>query len=147
MARPISNNRSAPRRSVLSTEHRKSSSLRKHQNAQCLIRGLVHPSGHARGRLFDSESCLWGELKGYSRQKRREWGVGWLRSTSAAGVDRASRGGRRNSNLCRRGLGLPRTNWNWQRNTTWLSSHHGDMQEQEKKEQEKSTTRMARILS
>ena len=55
---PISNNRSAPRRSVLSTENRKSSSLRKHQTAQCLIRGLVHPSGHARGRLFDSGSCL-----------------------------------------------------------------------------------------
>ena len=61
MAWPISNNRSAPRRSVLSTEHRKSSSLRKHQTAQCLIRGLVHPSGHARGRLFDSRSCLLGE--------------------------------------------------------------------------------------
>ena len=37
MARPISNNRGAPRRSVLSTEHWKSSSLRKHQTAQCLI--------------------------------------------------------------------------------------------------------------
>ena len=58
---PISNNRSAPRRSVLLTEHRKSSSLRKHQTAQCLIRGLVHPSRLARGRLFDSESCLRGE--------------------------------------------------------------------------------------
>ena len=58
MAWPISNNRSAPRRSVLSTEHRKSSSLRKHQTAQCLIRGFVHPSGHARGRLFDGGSCL-----------------------------------------------------------------------------------------
>ena len=58
MAWPISNNRSSPRRSVLSTEHRKSSSLRKHQTAQCLIRGLVQPSRHARGRLFDSGSCL-----------------------------------------------------------------------------------------
>ena len=47
MAWPISNKRSAPRRSVLSTEHRKSSSLRKHQTAQCLIAGLVHPSRHA----------------------------------------------------------------------------------------------------
>ena len=58
MAWPISNNRSAPRRSVLSTEHGKSSSLRKLQTAQCLIRGLVHSSGHARGRQFDSGSCL-----------------------------------------------------------------------------------------
>ena len=58
MAWHISNNISAPRRSVLSTEHRKSSSLRKHQTAQCLIRGLVHPCRHARGRLFDCGSCL-----------------------------------------------------------------------------------------
>ena len=58
VARPISNNRSAPRSSFLSTEHRKSSSLQKYQTAQCLIRGLVHPSGHAEGRLFDSGSCL-----------------------------------------------------------------------------------------
>ena len=58
MARPLSDNRSAPRRSFLSIEHRKSSSLRKHQTAQCLIRGLMYPSGHARGRLFDSGSCL-----------------------------------------------------------------------------------------
>ena len=58
MARPISDNRSATRRSFLSIEHRKSSSLRKHQTEQSLIRGLVHPSGHARGRLFDSGSCL-----------------------------------------------------------------------------------------
>ena len=42
----------------LSIEHWKSSSLRKHQTTQCLVRGLVHPSGHARGRLFDSGSCL-----------------------------------------------------------------------------------------
>ena len=58
MARSISDNRSAPRRSFLPIEHRKSSSLRKHQTAQCLIRGLGHPSGHARGRLFYSGSCL-----------------------------------------------------------------------------------------
>ena len=58
MAWSISNNRIAPRRSVLSTEQRKSSSLQKHQTAQCLIRGLVHPSRHARGSLFDSGSCL-----------------------------------------------------------------------------------------
>ena len=37
-------NRSAPRRSFLSIEHRTSSSLRKHQTAQCLIRGLVRSS-------------------------------------------------------------------------------------------------------
>ena len=41
-----------------SIEHWKSSSLRKHQTTQCLVRGLVHPSGHERGRLFDSGSCL-----------------------------------------------------------------------------------------
>ena len=57
-ARFFSNNRSAPRRSFLSVEHRKSSSLRKYQTAQCLIRGLVHSNGHAGGRLFDSGSCL-----------------------------------------------------------------------------------------
>ena len=51
MAWPNSNNRGAPRRSFLSIEHY-------HQATQCLVRGLVHPSGHARGRLFDSRSCL-----------------------------------------------------------------------------------------
>ena len=70
-ARLISDNRSAPRRLFLSIEHRKSSSLRKHKTAQCLIRGLVYLSGHAGGRLFDSGSCLWSEWKGYARQKRR----------------------------------------------------------------------------
>ena len=58
MARHISDNRNAPRRSFSSIENRKSSSLRKHQTAQCLIRGLVHPNGHAGGSLFDSGSCL-----------------------------------------------------------------------------------------
>ena len=57
MAWPISNNRSAPRRSVLSTEHRKSSSLRKHQTAQCLIRGLVHPSGQEGDYLIVDPAC------------------------------------------------------------------------------------------
>ena len=54
----ISDNRGAPRRSFLSIEHWKSSSLGKDQTTQCLVRGLVHPSRHARGRLFDSGSCL-----------------------------------------------------------------------------------------
>ena len=58
MAWFISDNRGAPRRSFLSIEHWKSSSLRKYQTTQCLVRGLVHPSGHTRGRLFDSGSCL-----------------------------------------------------------------------------------------
>ena len=58
MAWSIPNNRDAPRRSFLSIEHWKSSSLRKYQTTQCLVRGLVHPSGHVRGRLFDSGSCL-----------------------------------------------------------------------------------------
>ena len=54
----ISDNRGAPRRSFLSIEHWMISSLQKHQTTQCLVRGLVHPSGNARGRLFDSGSCL-----------------------------------------------------------------------------------------
>ena len=58
MAQPISNDRSASRRSFLSIEHRASSSLRKHQTAFSLIRGLMQPGGHAGGRLFDSGSCL-----------------------------------------------------------------------------------------
>ena len=53
MAWFISDNRGAPRRSFLSVEHWKSSSIRRHQTTQCLVRGLVHPSGNARGRLFD----------------------------------------------------------------------------------------------
>ena len=58
VARPISNNRSAPRRSVLSTEHRKSSSLRKHQTAQCLIRGLVIPADMQEGDyLIKDPAC------------------------------------------------------------------------------------------
>ena len=44
MAWCISNNRTAPRRSFLSIEHRTSSSLRKNQTLQCLSRRLVHPS-------------------------------------------------------------------------------------------------------
>ena len=39
-------------------EHWKSGSLRENQTAHCLVRGLVHPSGHARGRLFNCGSCL-----------------------------------------------------------------------------------------
>ena len=58
MAWSISDNRGAPRRSLLSTEHWKSSSLQKYQTTQCLVRGLVHPSGHARARLFDSGPCV-----------------------------------------------------------------------------------------
>ena len=58
MAWSISDNRGASRRSFLSVEHWKSSSLRKHQATQRLVRGLVLPSGHARGRLSDSGSCL-----------------------------------------------------------------------------------------
>ena len=58
MAWSISDNRGAPRGSFLSTEHWKSSSLRKYQTTQRLVRGLVYPSRHARGRLFDSGSCL-----------------------------------------------------------------------------------------
>ena len=58
MARSISDKRGAPRRSFSSIEHWKSSSLREHQTTQCLIRGLVHPSGHSGGRLFYSASCL-----------------------------------------------------------------------------------------
>ena len=61
MAWSISDNRGAPRRSLLSTEHWKSSSLGKYQTTQCLVRGLVHPSGHAGGRLFDSGSSLRSE--------------------------------------------------------------------------------------
>ena len=46
MAWSISDNRGAPRRSFLSSEHWKNSSLRKHQTTQCLVRRLVHHIGH-----------------------------------------------------------------------------------------------------